>query len=469
MSSPLIWIFLPILFSVALFLTKSKRLLCGILGTFFSLVLAVAATYFPKDFILGFGSNSLEVKDIMVILGRTLTITYDNLTLVSIIFYINAFWNLGSCWFKTNKFFPAMSLVITPLLVAALAVEPFLYAALFIEIIILISIPLLSPETEKTTKGILRYLVFQFLAFPFILFAGWALSGAETAPANSPLINQATISLIIGFLLLLAIIPFHSWLPLLTESAHPWMSSYFLILLPSSLLLFMLTFLDRYAWLRSLEGLYPTFRFIGTSMIALGGALVLFQKNLGKAFGYSVIIETGFSLLCFGLNELGGMYYFSMLLLPRMIGYWLWAFCLGKIKDEYGSLEFSNLPALMHEKPFLSGGLIIAQLSIAGIPMLAGFPVKRMIWFIAAQPDLVNALWIFLGTMGIYIFTFKVMVHMIKSEDAITDWKVTENLGIIIPILLIVGLTIFAGIFPHLLLPRFTGILDAFPRFPITP
>jgi formate hydrogenlyase subunit 3/multisubunit Na+/H+ antiporter MnhD subunit len=469
MSSPLIWVIIPLIFAGILILTSSRRVLTCVLGAIIALLLADLAVIFPESFIIKTGITPQEVSDTFLILGRSLQISYENLPFVSIIYFFTAAWIVGSGWFKLSKFFPSIALSISALLIAALSVEPFLYAALLIEIIVLLTIPLLSPSNEKTSKGVLRYLVFQSLAVPFILIAGWLLTGIESAPANSPLTMQATITLIIGFLLLLAIIPFHSWLPMIGGSSHPWVTSFIFTLVPTTLFMMLITFLDRYAWLRSIPSLYPALQLIGTLMIALGGFLVTFQNNLGKAFGYSVIIETGFSMLTIGLNPLGGLNWFSMLLLPRAAGYWLWALCLGKIKETFGSLEFGDLPPLLHTYPILGSALVVAQLSIAGIPFLASFPVKRMIWFTAAQPDLLNALWIFLGTIGAYIFTIRVLLHFLKVDETSKAWKLYEKANFVIPIAIAFFFILFIGLLPHLLLPGLTKIIGAFTRFPIIP
>ena len=75
--------------------------------------------------------------------------------------------------------------MITGLMVASIAVEPFLYAALFIQMAILLAIPLMTSIYEAPSKGITRFLVYQTLAMPFILVAGWLLGG-ETSRVTWP-------------------------------------------------------------------------------------------------------------------------------------------------------------------------------------------------------------------------------------------------------------------------------------------
>ena len=320
MNAPLVWIILPIGFGLLLFLLSNKPKLAAIASTLLALLLAIFARIPAPALEYDFGVVSFSLSENFTLLGRSLTITSQDLSFVSLVYFLTSIWLVGSLWFKLSKFFPAIILTGSALLIAALSVEPFLYAALLIEIFVMLSIPLLSPANEKTSQGVLRYLILISLAIPFILVAGWLLSGIETAPANSPLISQASLALFIGFALLLAVIPFHSWIPMLGESAHPWVSSYVFSMLPATVFMLLLAFIDRYAWLRSLPALYLTFQQIGTLMIALGGIFIAFQRNLGKAFGYAVLIENGFALLAIGLYPQGGLDWFSMLILPRTLG-----------------------------------------------------------------------------------------------------------------------------------------------------
>jgi hypothetical protein len=97
--------------------------------------------------------------------------------------------------------------MITGLMVASLAVEPFLYAALFIEMAVLLAIPLLTSIYSPPGRGIVRFLIYQTLAMPFILVTGWLLAGVEASPGDLALAAQSTSMLGLGFAFLLAVFP----------------------------------------------------------------------------------------------------------------------------------------------------------------------------------------------------------------------------------------------------------------------
>ena len=177
MSTPLIWIVIPLGFTGVLTLLHNKPKLSSILTCVFTLGLVILALAFPKDLAFVLPDQRIEIPSSLMILNRTVQITGESLTMVALLYAITLLWNLGNSVFKVSTWFNALSLVITALWVAALSVIPFLYAALLIELIALLSVPLLSPRGKKTDQGLLRYIVFETLALALILLTGWMLSG----------------------------------------------------------------------------------------------------------------------------------------------------------------------------------------------------------------------------------------------------------------------------------------------------
>lgn len=465
MSTPILFIVIPILLALLLALLQTKRILSTILGTVFAIILALLAVFLPDNLIIEIGNFTIEITDSLNILGRSLVIEASNLPFVSLMFLITGLWIIGSGWFTLSNWFRSLAMVIAAILIAALSVEPFLYAALLIELAVLLSIPMLSPKGEAVSTGVLRFLIFQTLALPIILLSGWMLSGIEAAPANSPLISRASVLLILGFTFWLAIFPFHSWLPMISQTSHPWIVSFIVVIMPTTLLMFALTFIDRYTWLRSIPQLYDTLRMLGILMIVVGGVLIAIQQHLGRAFGYCVIVETGFSIMAIGLTPQGGLDYFSMFFLPRIFGYWLWVFALSSLNDQVKDLSFNATLGIMRVYPFIGAGIILGQLSIAGLPMLASFPVKRMVWFLAADQPLSIAFWIFIGSMGLFIFSMRALLHFITPKDGDDQvWKIGEHTRIILPVCLAFLVLVFMGVFPQWFLQPMTHLMDAFLR-----
>ncbi len=464
LSTPILWVFLPLFISLITGIFYRSRILGIILTCTTSFGLSALAAFFPEDMVISIGPLTLAFVENLGILGRQIIISYQILPFIAFIYFSTGVWAAGSVRLSVPESFRPTSLVVTALLTAALGVEPFLYAALFIEGAILFSIPMLSPLLSKTHPGILRFLSLQTLALPFILLAGWLLSGVETLPPDSPLIVQTMIILGLGIGLWLAVFPFHSWVPMVTEKAHPLPVSFVLFIFPTFITLFSLNFLDRYTFLRTSQGLYQSLRSIGTLMIVLGGLWTAYQDDIKRAFGFSALTETGFLLLVIGLADQGGLSLLLMLFPAHAVSFFLWGFTLSLFETREDSHSIKALHGFALRYPIISSGLLIAQLSVAGLPLFATFPIKIALFSDAFAINSALGAWIFVGSLGLFFFTIRLLINLVtpNKEQAITSWVLTEKSSVYLPILLIILAMIIMGLFPHAILTNITTILTAF-------
>lgn len=220
MSSPFIYILLPgIIAAIAWFLRRFGRI-SVLLVIACSSLLALFAWQVEIGRPTNLGPLAFEINPNLAVLGRNLFLPDSQRSLLVFIYGLGAFWFTGARVARVRNSFPAGGLAIIALLVAALSVQPFLFAALFIELAVLLSIPTLTVPGRQPGKGILRFLIFQTLALPFILSAGWAAAGAELNPADRELQVLALASLAISFALLLGVFPFYTWIPMLAKDAE---------------------------------------------------------------------------------------------------------------------------------------------------------------------------------------------------------------------------------------------------------
>ncbi|HOE35068.1 MAG: hypothetical protein GX415_04275 [Chloroflexi bacterium] len=465
MSTPLIWIVIPLGFALLLVFTRKKPILSGILASVFSLLLAVLALIFPRDLSFLLPDRRLEIASTLVIFGRSLQITGSQLTMVALLYGITFLWNLGSTLFRPSLWFNVLSLGISVLWIATLSVNPFLYAAVFIELIALLSIPLLSPRGVRTERGVLRYLVFQTLALPLILLTGWMLSGIGSAPSANPLIVRSAMLVLFGFALWIGAFPFHSWIPMISEKSHPWALSFLLAALQSALSVFLLHFLDQYAWLRNLPVLFSGLRWIGVIMIAVAGLLSAVQNNLGKAFGYLILFETGYSLLAIGLARTGGLNYLAMLFVPRVLSYAVVGLALSALTQHQHpeALDYKAQEGLFKRRPLVTGGILIGTFSLLGLPLLPLFPHKQMLWLLTARLDPHLLGWVLAGSLGLLINAARLMrVFSLEKPDAVESLPVREKTGFVILMAALFLLMLTMGLSTQILVPRFLEILSPF-------
>ncbi len=457
MNAPQIWIVFPGLMAVLLVVFQRWRKISALIGAFITIALAAFAWMAPigEKFKLVFWT--IEISDTLNILGRRLILTSSDRPILILIYLATAFWIVGSAFSRTERLFTSLSLEVSVFLVAVLAIDPFLYAAIILEMVVLLCVPLLINPGSKSNRGVVRLLTFQTLAMPFVLFTGWLLAGVEVNPDDSSLVPQAAILMAIGFGLLFSIFPFHSWIPLLAEEAHPIPASFVFFMLPLVIGLFGINFTERFSWLYTTSWLYVYLRLSGVLMVILGSLWSIFQKNLARLMGFAVITEIGLSLLSLslGLGEIQNRpllgIYFSFLL-PRGISYGLWAISLAILQNERKSLDYQKVRGVGYQFPIAVTGLTIAILSLIGFPLTAGYSSNTGLWQYLNQQFPLAAKISLLGSIGLIIGYFRGLSIMLQKPGEVS-WKAHEMAGERILIILACISLVFLGIFPQLYTP----------------
>jgi formate hydrogenlyase subunit 3/multisubunit Na+/H+ antiporter MnhD subunit len=467
MSTPVIWVIFPIIVAgICIFLSSRRRLTMAI-ASLTAFVLALLAAFFPEELNISIGPLAITLVESLHVLGRKLNLIYGMFPMIALIYGTTGLWLLTSNLPGVPKAFQPASLVIAATITAALGVEPFLYAALFIETAVLISVPMLTSLGGDKNQGILRYLSLMTIAMPFILIAGWLLSGVVTLPSDSPLIGQSAVVLGLGFAIWLAVFPFHNWVPMVSQTSHPVVSSFLLFILPTGILVFGLNFLNRYGFLRSSETLFNIIRITGALMIAFGGVLTAAQDLLKRAFGFSALTEIGYSLLALGMASEGGIIWLLLMFPARALGYWLWGYTLSRFESNYDvPLNLDVIQGDGRRVPILSTGLILAQLSVAGLPLLASFPIKIALLTQAMVESKVLGGWSLFGALGLFLFSIRVLLSLYHPGDFETQQPLLpkESFLIYLPVILAIGLLVVLGLFPGKLFSGIINTLSAFPQ-----
>jgi NADH:ubiquinone oxidoreductase subunit 2 (subunit N) len=442
------------------FLQDNQRL-SVLLGAGCCFMLAFLALVLPIGGAISLGSFSIAILSTLSILGRQLIIQTGDRYIIVLIYGMSAFWFLGTLSVRPHRLFISSSLGIIALLVAALSVSPFFYAALLIEMAVLLSIPMMLQPGKPLGAGVLRYLIFQTLGMPTILFAGWVLDVLSTNPTSQTLMTLAASFLGLGLAFWLAVFPFYSWVPLLSGDTHPYVAGFVLWTLPTAVLLVMLDFLDGFAWLRQGTFVYVALQIVGVVMVASGGIWAAFQQKLTRLFGYAVIVETGFSLLALSQGPQLGLANYAMILLPRLVALALWSLSMSILQEQGVSLDLTGIRQLFQRTPVAATALCISIFSLAGFPLLASFPLRLSIVEQLAQSSFISAIWTVVGISGFLFASFRILTSAIASGSG-TERMEEKPLAIIFMvagIVILVGL----GVWPHLFLSGLPNVLQAFP------
>lgn len=462
MNAPLLWVVLPVATAILLLFLPSQRW-TSLLGSAICAALALLALFVPIDIAQRLpGDISIRIESTLVVFGRTLELSSADQIVLVIIYSLVSFWFFGTLASANAGRIVPFGLMMTALLVASLAVTPFLYAALFIEMAVLLTIPMLALPGRRAGRGLLRFVIYQTLAMPFILFAGFLLSGVEAGPRDLGLVVQASVFLALGFAFLFSIFPLYAWVPMLTEESHPYAVAFILSVFPTFHLVFGMNFLDRYAWLRDAEELTLALRLVGLMMVASAGAFAAFQRHLGRILGYTAVAQTGLALLALSLPDraIGIQTIFAMII-PRAIGLAVWAMSLTTLWNKAPTLRFTDLQGWARQYPVATTGIILTHLSLAGIPLLAGFPVIQALWEQLAIQTLSGAFWLGFGIFGLWVAALRSLTNLVSAPDN-TVWasqeKNMERILIGLGLLLLFTL----GLFPQWATPLLSTLPNLF-------
>ncbi len=452
MSAPGLWIFFPLLIAGVTLVISNERF-NTLMGGLTALALSITALMVPIDTALLLGTVSLKIASTFQVLGRSLVLGPADGSLLAILYGIAALWFFGSEAAGVGRRLVPLGLGIIALLVASIAVEPFLFAATFIEIAVLLAIPLLSPPGNVPGRGVVRFLVYQTLAMPFILFAGWMLAGVEASPGDLALTLQSATMLGLGFAFLLAVFPLYSWMPLIGEEASPFVCGFLLWALPTITIIFGMGFLDRYTWLRTSPAFATAVQVAAILMVVTGGLWTAFQRHLGRMMAYAAVVETGYQLMSLSVQpSLSAVEIIFLHIIPRGLSMAVWAFSLDIIARKTGSLRFGAVQGLMRAFPLASTGIVLAGLSAAGLPLLAGFPPRAALWQGLASQSLPLAFWLLLGVLGLLFGAVRTLAVLVMAPEH-SGWAWNETpLQALLILIGMMGLFIL-GLFPQVLRP----------------
>jgi len=446
MSAPIIFIILPIVLGGILMLLTSRAFLSSVLASGFCLFLAILAGFLPINQVFLLGSSRFTIAAEMNILGRQLVLDQNGLTAAILFFALGSFWFLGIHPARAPRRMAPLGMILLGLAVATLAVRPFLYSAILLETLVLASVPLFVPAGQPPGQGVLRYIIFMTLAMPFVLLAGAIASQLEQFPADSNFIFYTVVLLLVGFAFWLAVFPLNTWVPMLAEETPPFVTGFVLSILSTVVLLMLSRFINEYSWLRDFPDLSILLKTTGVVMVASAGIWAAFQSSLNRLMGYALIVENGMALLMLSLPTSEGAPLFAASLPTRLLGIAAFALSLASLRRANMDLTVQGLEGAIFKKPGLVLALLCSYFSLAGLPLLASFPVRLVLFEHLADISMGSLVWIGVGVAGFILTGLRLVFSAIRSETP--QWQIEEDRFLIMMLSIGVLLLIIMGLFP---------------------
>lgn len=474
MTIPLIFLAAPLVMALVTYLLRQWVWAQSVLAALTAAALALLAVQVPLNTEAVFLNRDVTFDASWVVLGRSFTFTETERPALAFL-YLTSFLFFGVAGAtQTPRSFLPVGLVTLSLMAATIFVQPFLFAALFLEMIAACAVLILADDEHRSTRGAMRLLVFVTLAVPFILLAGWQLEGLETSPEDTSLLVRAAVMLNIGLVILLAVVPFHSWIPNVAEDSAPIASAFVFTVVQAAVLFFMLKFFTQFDWFRNNPAEFAALRLAGAAMVLGGGALAFAQRRFGRLMGYAVMVDLGTTLLAVSVAGAGGLRVALFIVALRGVGLAVWGLGLGWIRTgarRPNSDDFDDVRGLAWQMPFATAALIFGGLSLAAVPLTAGFAGRWALFRLLAVDDFGITILLLLAGVSVTLSYARGIAALFYREPAVENGIAAEDSagpreGQTALVFLALGVVVILalGVFPQWLLPAVVQAAEAFAR-----
>ena len=199
-------------------------------------------------------------------------------------------------------------------------------------------------------------------------FAELALSLAAIEP--SPLLVLGVALTVTGLVFKLGAFPAHAWLPDVTEGA-PIPSAAFLTVVPK---------IGAAIAVARVVSLFPAESFAVRPLVAalavatmtLGNLVAFWQEDVRRLIGWSSVSQAGYALMAVAVVGLSPAAIPALLVF--LLGYAVANLAaLAAIAHLRGRTELGHFAGLAQSRPWFAAAIVLAFLSLVGIPPLAGF------------------------------------------------------------------------------------------------
>ncbi|TFH34807.1 MAG: NADH-quinone oxidoreductase subunit N, partial [Anaerolineales bacterium] len=278
------------------------------------------------------------------------------------------------------------------------------------------------------------------MLYGFSLLYGFAgdtniyhLAVAMRAGELSPMLLVAiAVLVLVGFAFKISAFPFHFWSPDVYEGAPTPITAFistaskaagFAVLVRFMLAVFPAIELQ-WTWILAV---------MATATMTIGNLLALPQKNIKRMLAYSSVAHAGYAMIgLVALSTFGAasiVFYLAAYVITNLAAFAV----VILFTRTAGSEQIEDYAGLSRRSPGLALALLVAFLSLSGMPPLAGFVAKVYVFAAAVESG-----WIWLAFVGVlnaiiglyYYMTVLKVVYLYRSDQDNVPISVPRAFGI---------------------------------------
>ncbi len=318
-------------------------------------------------------------------------------------------------------------------------------------------------ESIKSSEAGLKYFVLGAISSGFILFGCsliYGFAGATNFDDISVLLsgdNSLNIGVIFGMVFILSglafkisAVPFHMWTPDVYEGAPTSVTAFFAIVPKIAAIALIIRILFEVFPSMS-EQWQQVVVFISVASMAIGAFGAIAQKNIKRLMAYSSIGNMGYALIGVAAATQNGVYsvlVYVTIYMVMTVGVFGIIMCMRK--RGYAAESISDLSGLSKNSPVMAYGMAILMFSLSGIPPMAGFFGKFMIFEAAVNAEMyiLAVIGVLLSVVAAYYYlrVIKIMFFDEAEDRFDCDIAFSRRAMIAISVILIVAFIFYPNI-----------------------
>ena len=337
-------------------------------------------------------------------------------------------------------------------------------------------------KTKLPLEAAIKYLVLSGAASATMLF-GFALLYATTgtlqfaamgtqllnASANNPTLLVAAVMVVTGLAFKLSLVPFHMWTPDVYDGAPAPITGFLASASKAAVFVVLVRWFIASDLFR-FTVLVDSIAILAILSMLAGNILALLQSNIKRMLAYSSIAHMGYLtiILVVGSNTEhrtlaieAGMYYLIAYTATTVAAFGLLTL-LSAEGHHRENVQLHDVSGLFWHQPLYAGLMMAALLSLAGIPLTAGFIAKFYLISLAVS----DLRWVLLAALvigsgiGIYYY-LRVIFYMTRRVEEHNNKPVAPD-GLLVKTVscVLIASILFLGTAPQPLMEYLRSILQ---------
>lgn len=265
--------------------------------------------------------------------------------------------------------------------------------------------------------------------------AATVIINSQTLPA---FFYAGVLLILVGLAFKISAVPFHFWAPDVYSGSPTSITAFMSTVVKiAAIAAFVKVFSACFASVESTWAM--VLKVITILTLLIPNLIAAAQENVKRMLAYSSVGHVGYILLAFIAQPSNSssviLYYLTAYSVASITSFAV----LLQLEKQNSGTDVLQFNGLFKRNPFLAVSLTIALLSLAGIPPLAGFFGKYLVFVQALERGMVSLtiLAIVTSLIGAYYY-FKVIIAMFLQEPASGELEVSISQKILIAVLVVV-------------------------------